>query len=90
MALSGRKSQSPDHEDIFHATVKDFANQAYRTILCCYRDMSMRDYEQYKRNNNNFALEKDRFCLEQDLIAIGLFGIQDPLRDTIVSSVREV
>ena len=34
-----------------------------------------------------FALEKDRQVLEQNLIAIGLFGIQDPLRVQIVGSV---
>ena len=37
-----------------------------------------------------FALEKDRQVLEQNLIAIGLFGIQDPLRVQIVGSVQDV
>jgi len=65
LALSGRSNDSPDHEDIFQATVKDFANEAYRTILCCYRDMSMKDYQRLKSQNNNFLLESDRFCLEK-------------------------
>jgi magnesium-transporting ATPase (P-type) len=50
--------------------------------------MKLSEYNTLKRKNNNFELEKDRYCLETDLIAIGLFGIQDPLRDTIVKSVE--
>jgi len=37
-----------------------------------------------------FETDKDRDVLQQDLIAVGLFGIQDPLRNTIVESVNTV
>jgi magnesium-transporting ATPase (P-type) len=37
--------------------------------------------------NNGFAKEKDKEVLEQDLTAIGIFGLQDPLRETIVPSI---
>jgi len=40
MKLNGTSGNAPLHEDIFQATVKDFANQAYRTILLCYKDLS--------------------------------------------------
>lgn len=75
MRLQGRSGQTPQVEDIFQSTVKDFACQAYRTILCCYKDMSMRDYEAVKAANNNFETTTDRQAIEKDLIAIGLFGI---------------
>lgn len=52
--------------------------------------MSRQEYEALKSANNDFESEKDRQVLEQDLIAIGIFGIQDPLRDTIVASVERV
>lgn len=52
--------------------------------------MTRQEYEDLKRMNNNFELQSDRRSLETDLIAIGLFGIQDPLRDTIVQSVKLV
>lgn len=48
----------------------------------------MREYEQLKADNNQFEEEKDRDCIEADLVALGLFGIQDPLRETIVKSVE--
>jgi P-type E1-E2 ATPase len=67
--------------------VKHFAKQAYRTILIAKKDMSMDDYNQLKASNNDFEKEADRECLEHDLEAIGIWGIQDPLRDTIVSSI---
>jgi P-type Ca2+ transporter type 2B len=50
----------------------------------------MNEFRQLKAQNNNFELEKDRQVLESELIAIGLFGIQDPLRNTIVDSVEIV
>lgn len=42
MAESGHSS--PTHSDIFKACVKDYACQAYRTILMCYKDMSMDEF----------------------------------------------
>jgi P-type E1-E2 ATPase len=50
----------------------------------------MDEFKRLKDENNNFELETDRQVLESELIAIGLFGIQDPLRDTIVDSVEIV
>jgi magnesium-transporting ATPase (P-type) len=42
-----------------------------------------------KSEHNDIETPADRRSgLEKDLIAIGLFGIQDPLRDTIVESVK--
>jgi len=51
--------------------------------------MSMADFEQVKADNNNFESEADRECLEKDLVAYAIFGLQDPLRSTIVSSIQE-
>lgn len=68
---------------MYEFTVKTFAKQAYRTILCTYRDMSMDEYNSIKAGANKFETEKDREILEQDLTAYAIFGLQDPLRDTI-------
>jgi len=43
--------------NILENTVKFFAKQAYRTILICYRDMSLSDYESIKADNNDFETE---------------------------------
>ena len=51
--------------------------------------MSMSEYNRIKAANNNFEKEEDKEVLEQDLTAIGIFGLQDPLRDTIVASIQK-
>jgi Ca2+ transporting ATPase len=77
------------YRGLFERTVKKFADQAYRTLLITYKDMSMSEYENIKSQNNDFAKESDKEVLENGLIAIGIFGLQDPLRDTIVSSIEK-
>ena len=52
-----------------------FAKQALRTIMMAYRDFSEEEYEQIKAENNDFATESDREILEQDLTAVGIWGI---------------
>jgi P-type E1-E2 ATPase len=71
--------------------VKHFAKQAYRTILICKKDMSMSEYESIKTEHNDFVKEADRECLEEGgLEAIGIFGLQDPLRSSIVDSIKRL
>lgn len=53
--------------------------------------MSMDEFTNLKNANNNFEKEENREVLETGgLEAIGIFGLQDPLRDTIKSSIAEV
>lgn len=42
------------HQNILHLSVKKLADKAYRTILCCYRDMSMEEYQTLKNQNGGF------------------------------------
>ena len=63
------------YRGLFDRTVKTFADQAYRTILVSYKDMSMAEFEESKRTHNQFAKESDREILETDLVAVGLFGL---------------
>jgi len=75
---------------ILNRVIKHFAKQAYRTILVTKKDMSWDDYNNLKSANNDFEKEADRECLENDLEVIGIFGLQDPLRDTIVDSIAQL
>jgi Ca2+-transporting ATPase len=75
--------------NIYERSVKKFANQAYRTILVSYKDMSMEEYNYLKQSNNDFEKEADKECLECDLTAVGIFGLQDPLRGTIKDSIQK-
>jgi magnesium-transporting ATPase (P-type) len=77
-----------DFNTLVNKTVKYFANEAFRTILVCYRDMSMDEYNALMEENNGFEKDEDRKCLESGLTAIGIYGIQDPLRDGIIESIK--
>jgi len=77
------------YQEQFNRTIKKFAHEAYRTLLITYKDMSMDEYNQLKSDNNDFAKEVDRQSLETNLVAIGLFGLQDPLRDGIAASIAK-
>ena len=48
----------------------------------------MNEYEKIKAANNDFETEEDREVLEDKLTAVGIFGLQDPLRKTIVESIK--
>ncbi len=76
-------------EEIKKKIVSDsFAVKAYRTILIAYADYTEEEYRRYMSQNNNFEKPSDREALEKNLTMIGIFGIQDPLRDEVVRSVR--
>lgn len=50
--------------------------------------MTVDEFNQMKSEHNDFEKEGDRECLEENgLEAIGIFGLQDPLRSTIVKSI---
>ena len=74
-------------QQVIDNTVEIFAKQALRTILMAYRVFSHEEYEQIKADNNDFKTEQDREVLEQDLTAVGIWGIQDPLRDGIKEAI---
>jgi len=83
------QSGSCTHREVYERTIKKFADQAYRTLLITYKDMSLAEFNQIKAQHHNFEKDADRFVLEDDLTAIGLFGLQDPLRPTIVDSIKK-
>lgn len=66
-----------------------FAKKAYRTLLIAYRELSKAEYEREADSHNQFAKEDDREVLEKNLTVIGVFALQDPLREEIVESVKK-
>lgn len=71
--------------------VKKFANQAYRTILLCKKDISLDEFNKMKADHNDFEKQEDKECLEEGgLQAIGIFALQDPLRGDIKDSIATV
>ena len=65
-----------------------FAVKAYRTLLIAYADYTEEEYLRLKAQHNNFEKEGDRESLEKNLTLIGIYALQDPLRDEVVRSVR--
>ena len=65
-----------------------FAVKAYRTLLIAYADYSEEELQRLQQANNNFEKEADREALEKNLTLIGIYALQDPLRDEVVRSVR--
>lgn len=74
---------------MFERCIKKFAAKAYRTLLITYRDMSADEYNRLSLDNNGFAKDEDRVVLERELTAVGLFGLQDPLRSTVKDSIQK-
>ena len=73
--LDAEQFDDGDFKTLVNKTVKSMAQEAFRTILVCYRDMSMEEFENLKADNNNFETDEDRECLEDGLTAIGIYGI---------------
>ena len=49
----------------------------------------MNEFESLKSSNNQFHSEKDRDVLESSLTFVGIFGIRDPIRMSVPSSVKK-
>jgi len=54
-----------------------------------YTDYTIEEYERLKAQHNDFQNERDREVLEASLTVIGIFGLQDPLREEIIESVKK-
>lgn len=76
--------------DIMLSVIKEkFAKQAYRTLLIAYKDFTLTEFENHiKHRLGNANIEDDIKVLEKDLTLIGIYGLQDPLRDEIPDSVK--
>jgi magnesium-transporting ATPase (P-type) len=69
--------------------IEEFANHALRTILVTYKDYTVAEFEALKAAHNDFEGEADREVLESDLIAVGIFALEDPLRPEVVSAIQK-
>lgn len=61
----------------------------YRTLLVAYVDYTDTDWQTIKSRNNNFVSETDRSVIENDLIIVAIFGLQDPLRPGVRDAVKQ-
>jgi len=57
--------------------------------LVAYVDYTQADWENLKKQNNDFKSEADRASVECDLVMVGIFGLMDPLRPGIRDAVEQ-
>lgn len=65
-----------------------FTTQGLRGIAFAYKDLSIDDFERLKSSYNNFLTEADREALENQLTFIGIFALQDEIRDKVRRSIQ--
>ncbi len=68
---------------VFRSIIKEFADQALRTICIAFKDLNQEQVTSYKEKDENKLnlIEKDGFTL------IGIFGIKDQLREGVATAV---
>ena len=83
---NGRVSElTEDQKDYLENNViKSFASDALRTITLAYKVGNYQDEDIFKDG------EMNRDFLKEDLILLGIFGIQDPVRDEVPHAVASV
>lgn len=75
--------EEDDKNRIIHQVVKGFADKSYRTLLVAYQDFTEEQWEECKRNNNDFKDIQDKQACEDGLTLVAIFALADPLRDGI-------
>jgi P-type E1-E2 ATPase len=66
-----------------------FAKKAYRTLVISYKDYSVHEFDHIMSQLGKGKIEDDIKVLEKDLTLIGIFALEDPLRDEIKDSVAQ-
>lgn len=57
--------------------------------MVSYKDYTVSEFETLSADNNNFEREEDREVLEKDLVASGIFALEDPLRPEVVEAIQQ-
>ena len=69
--------------------IEKIAIKMLKPIAMAYKDMTLEEYEKLKMHNNNFQSSVEiEEIFEQDLTFIGVFGIEDPLREGIEDVIK--
>ena len=63
--------------------------EGLKTLTYAYKDISVEQYEEIM-NSHDQESEDFRAMLETDLVYIGTFGLEDPLRTNIKDSVSYI
>lgn len=70
--------------------VNTLAEEGLKMLLYAYKDMTMQEYEWEASRNGNFETEQSREVLEKGLILLSLFGLDDPIREEVMSEFEKL
>lgn len=87
--LNEDAEEGETYEDMLQSTISLFASQAYRTILTTYRDMSMEEWEGLADEDGSYDSAETAAQIETGLTAIGIFGLEDPLKPGINKAISD-
>lgn len=90
-ATDGSRTHMTDEELSYILTdviSQNFTSKGLRVMAFAYRDLSIEEFNDLKYQCNNFQTEQDRETLEQNLVFVGVFALQDELRDRVLRSIQ--
>jgi magnesium-transporting ATPase (P-type) len=67
---------------------KKFTTQGYRCLAFAYKDYPLAQFQELREQHGNFESDTDKLVLEKDLTFLGVFALQDDLRDKVTRSVQ--
>jgi magnesium-transporting ATPase (P-type) len=84
-------SESKSHEILFDEVIGAFATkEGLRTFVYAYKDFNSEAWEELQAANQNFVNEEDRYIIENNLVFLAGFGIEDKLREGVATSIANL
>ena len=62
----------------------------YRCIAYAYKDINSDKWEEMQQQHNNFENHEDRQLINQDLILVVVFALEDQVRDEVSVSIKKL
>ena len=74
-----------EKQEIYEKVINSYAHRAYRTLGLAYKIVKKRDWDKFINEDGSYKTDK----LENKMILLGVFGIQDPVRNGVPEAVRK-
>lgn len=76
-----------EDSDMFKGIITSYATQTLRTIGSSFRDFDSWPPAEYSSGSDEDGTDFD--SIHKDMTLIGIYGIKDPLRDTVVGAIKD-
>lgn len=70
--------------------IGQFAKNGLRTLVYAYKDVDSEHWEDLQAEHNNFVSESDREIIENDLVFVAAFGLNDEVRDGVREAISKL